>query len=285
MKKKLFKILTGLCIFAFAITVNAEVQDSTTINSTETDKNFTDATVTVGTVEAPVYEVAVIWNDLTFNWVYDSETNDFGWKPVPICYNIGAAEENVKDALDNGKKVFTNNTCTERASSYNSDATEYYVLEDRTTTTIGIEDISENGQIVPSIEWNADEKYKDVTANFTYTGEGCVLVPSEAAFNYVKEQGQPLYNGDTCETSINAEGFINDMYYVKSITSMPLTGNEIPDNGRQSGAGSMGVDGITFPPVGFTRNYYFVHLALEGGSTIPTTGDAIGTITVSIRAK
>ena len=100
MKKKLFKILTGLCIFAFAITVNAEVQDSATINSTETGKNLTDATVTVGTVEAPVYEVAVIWNDLTFNWVYDSETNDFGWKPVPICYNIGATEENVKMYLD-----------------------------------------------------------------------------------------------------------------------------------------------------------------------------------------
>lgn len=285
MKKKLFKILTGLCIFAFAITVNAEVQDSATINSTETDKNFTDATVTVGTVEAPVYEVAVIWNDLTFNWVYDSETNDFGWKPVPICYNIGAAEENVKDALDNGKKVFTNNTCTERAYSYNSDATEYYVLEDRTTTTIGIEDMSQNGQIVPSIEWNADEKYEDVTANFSYTGEGCVVLPSEAAFNYAKELGKQLYNGATCETTVNSEGFIQNNYYVMANTTLPLTGKEIPDNGRQSAAGSMGVDGISFPPTEFPRTHYYVHLALEGGSTTPTTGDAIGTITVSIRAK
>lgn len=285
MKNKLIKIMTGLGVFALALTVNAQETDSTTINSTVAGSNSSNATVTVGTVEAPVYEVAVIWNDLTFNWVYDSETNDFGWKPVPICYNIDATEENVQGVLDSGSKVFTNDTCTERAYSYSSEATAYYVLDERTTTTIGIEDMSQNGQIVPSIEWNADEKYEDVTANFSYTGEGCVVLPSEAAFNYAKELGKQLYNGNTCETTVNSEGFIQNNYYVMANTTLPLTGKEIPDNGRQSAAGSMGVDGISFPPTEFTRNHYYVHLALEGGSTTPTTGDAIGTITVSIRAK
>lgn len=285
MKNKLIKIMTGLGVFALALTVNAQETDSTTINWTVAGSNSSNATVTVGTVEAPVYEVAVIWNDLTFNWVYDSETNDFEWKPVPICYNIDATEENVQGVLDSGSKVFTNDTCTERAYSYSSEATAYYVLDERTTTTIGIEDMSENGQIVPSIEWNADEKYEDVTANFSYTGEGCVVLPSEAAFNYAKELGKELYNGNTCETTVNSEGFIQNHYYVMANTTLPLTGTEIPDNGRQSAAGSMGVDGISFPSTEFPRTHYYVHLTLEGGSTTPTTGDAIGTITVSIRAK
>lgn len=285
MKNKLFKLIAGLGVFAFAFTVNAEVTDSTTINVAE-GQTSSNATATVGTVETPVYEVVVIWNDLTFNWVYDSETNDFGWAPVPICYGIDPTEENVQDALDRGEKVFTDRACESRTYNYNSETAEYYILDERKSTSIGIEDISQNGQIIPSISWKADTKYADVNANFTYTGEGCTLIPTEAAFNYVKSEGKTLYNSNTCETTVNSEGFIKNSYYVIANTTLPLaSGEDIPDTGRQSAAGTMGVDGITFPLKDFTRNQYYVQLALDGGETTPTTGDTIGTITVSIKTK
>ena len=286
MKSKLFKLISGLGVFAFALSVNAQVTDTTTIDFSGSGQTSSNATATVGVVETPVYEVAVIWNDLTFDWVYDEETNEFGWAPAPVCYGIDSSEENVQSVLASGGKVFSNDACSNIVNSYSTDVTQYYVLEERESTVIGIEDDSKNGQIVPSISWEADEKYADVTAHFSYTGEGCVLLPTEAAFNYAKESGHKIYNENTCETEANADTFTTDSYYVNAVTrfDLPSTG-ELPDNGRNSGAGSAGVDGVTLPPIGFNKNYYFVHLALEGGETTPEEGDTIGTITVSIRVK
>lgn len=286
MKSKLFKLISGLGVFAFALSVNAEVTDTTTIDLTGEGQTSSNAVATVGTVETPVYEVAVIWNDLTFDWVYDEEKEEFGWAPTTVCSGIGFDEEYIESAIARGEELFVNDTCSERIYEYNPDARGYYVLSERKTATIGIEDMSQKGQIIPSISWEADEKYADVDADFSYTGEGCVLLPTDAAFNYAKENGHKIYNENTCETEASVDVFATDSYYVNAVTSfdLPSTG-ELPDNGRISGAGTAGVDGVTLPPIGFNKNYYFVHLALEGGETTPEEGDTIGTITVSISVK
>lgn len=284
MKSKLIKLAACLGIFAFAFNVNAEVTDSTTITIKD-GNNSSNAAATVGTVEAPVYEVAVIWNDLTFNWVYDEEENSFGWAPVPICYGIEATEQNVQDALQRGEEVYTDIDCSERVYSYSAAASEYYILDHRETTVIGIEDISQNGQIVPSIAWAADDKYSDVKANFSYVGEGCVLIPTAAALDYAKEYGAVIYSDNACQTVSTATEFAANSMYTVAKKMVDLTNGEIPDSGRNSAAGSSGVDGLSFHLKGFARNQYFVHLGLEGGDVTPTAGDKIGTITVSIRAK
>jgi len=174
MKSKLFKAVFGIGLFALALNVNAN-----TINSVTDGSNTTDATVTVGEVAVPVYEVYVSWNDLTFDWTYDYETEKFGWKPADVCLPQGIENS---DEFDNFDEHYTDENCTTEATEY-TEGTEYYGIQEREAAEIFVVDASENGQIVPSIKYNSSSKYEDVVGKFKYRGETCLALEDEDAFS------------------------------------------------------------------------------------------------------
>lgn len=286
MKEKIFKILTVVSLFGLALSVNAT--DSATLDSVETGSNSTNADAVVGTVETPVYTVAVIWNDLTFDWVYDEDTNEFGWAPAPHCNQISSERENVEGAINSGKAVYKDNTCSERVYSYSDEVTQYFESIHPEAIGIGIEDLSENGQIVPSIKWTSSEKYNDVTAKFTYKGKTCIALETEEVFNVAKEN-TTIYSDSNCSTVTEATAFETGKYYALTTKDFDLETEEIPDAGRTSVMGGDCINGICFDqningeldPL----SQYLLGFKLEGGTTVPTAGDVIGTLTVSIRAK
>ena len=279
MKSKFFKVVAGLGVFAFALSVSA--LDSAVLDSIVDGSNTTDAEATVGSVDTPVYTVAVIWNDLTFDWAFNEDDGTYGWKPSSLCYNLSDSGENgVNNAFSEGLEVFKNDTCTEQASGYDSSINEYYYAADREYATIGIEDISEYAQIVPSIEWKANSKYEDVEAEFWYKAKTCNAVETQGVFDLAKEYG--IYSDENCENAVSPTTFESGKYYTYAFKNTELTTVEIPDNGRTSAMGGGYSDGLAFGPFG---NQYQVSFKLKGGNTTPVSGDAIGTITVSIRAK
>lgn len=282
MKKKLFSVIAGLCMFSFMLTANAEEVPSASIDSVESGSNSTNAAVTVGNVEAPVYGVAVIWNDLTFDWVYDADADEYGWKPADMCSPLSTAKEDVEEALAMGAKVYSDNTCSNRVYEYSgSSIAEYYYLVEREEAYIGIEDLSENAQIVPSVSWTATQQYGDVNANFQYYGKTCISITSQDVFSAATS----YYSDADCTSKTTASTYVGGQYYTYAYKKTALTGEEIPDNARMNAAGTGITGGMLFPAEGYLDNQYRVLFTLEGGNNVPTKGETIGTITVSIRAK
>lgn len=274
MKSKLFKAVFGIGLFALALNVNAN-----TINSVTEGSNTTNATVTVGEVEAPVYEVEVSWDDLTFDWTYNSETNKFGWTPSKVCVPVDTSD------FDIYEEFYTDSTCSTEVTEYIG-GTDYYRLESRKSASISIQDYSENGQIVPSIKWNSSSKYEDVVGNFKYYGETCAVIESEETFEHLKDRN--LYTDSTCSTKVSTTPiFEAGKYYVLTEREgLNLTSEELPDAARTGGAGDcFGGDEGMFCSSDDWAGIYKLSFNLEGGTTNPTSGDEIGTITVSIRAK
>lgn len=286
MKSKLFKAVFGISLFALALNVNAN-----TINSVTDGSNTTDATVTVGEVEVPVYEVNVLWDNLTFDWKYDIETEKFGWKPADVC-------EEVPDYLIEEAVLYADNNCQTKPTEINVGET-YYRLVPRESVSISIEDYSSNGSVVPSINWNASNDYQDVVGKFQYRGEKtCVVIEDQdmfdAAIYFPTVTGESRFFSDSnCSSRLeeNPTKFEENKYYVYVYPFETVTGGELPESAEV-----------------FERNYEFneynmfvwmgdiggerlpktvkgVKFKLEGGTTTPTAGDEIGTITVSIRAK
>jgi len=87
MKNKLIKGGLGLILglFSFTTVIDASAQ---TIDSIVEGNNSTSANVTVGNVEAPVYDIEINWDSLKYDWKYDEETKNFKWFPTyrTNCY-------------------------------------------------------------------------------------------------------------------------------------------------------------------------------------------------------
>ena len=288
MKKNLFKVLFGLCIFAFGLNVNAEVSNSEL--DMENGVGSDTQTVTVGEVERPVYNVNFYWNDLTFDWVYDDETKEFGWAPASLCdgkYLGSYIKDNYAEELADGK-VYSDNTCSTLVYSSNvEDEAEYYVRYDRDAVYINIEDFSTNGQIVPTVEWKSNVDYDYVEARFTHTEDTCVLIPSKEVFDVALKYA--VYSDNTCTVKSNSTTFTADTYYALVEREKVIAGGELPDTARRSAAGSVDeIEGFTFVDHAFARNNYHLGLNLVNKTAptkAPTAGSAIGTITISVRAK
>lgn len=291
MKKKLFKILFGLCIFMFGTVVNAEVSNN--YEDMPSGVGEDSQSVVIGNVETPVYNVNIYWSDLTFDWVYDEATEGFGWAPANVCTPWSyLSEEEYNGLLENGAQLFTDDTCSTSATGH-SDETKYYVLEERENVFFNIEDYSKYGQIVPSIEWNAESNYSYVDAVFKVRPEMCIAVDKEEYYNAALEYGKGLYSDSNCSTSATDEGYEDNKYFTivrhDKSTYTELTTKEIPDSVRESAAGIEKLVGDYFFESSATlENNYRIVFTLENTTaptSTPSVGDKVGTITVSLKAK
>ena len=283
MKKKLFKVLFGMCLFMIGFNVNAEVSNS--------QENMADGvgsdtqTVTVGEVETPVYNVNFYWTGLTFDWVYNDETQEFGWAPAQYC----DVHYDENGDLAGDRMVFNDENCEEElgyASNLQDVDGKYYLVRPE-SVYINIEDYSTYGQIVPTVEWKSNADYDYVEARFTHTEETCVLIPSKEVFDVALKYG--VYSDNTCAVEANSSTFEADTYYALVEREKVITGGELPDTARRSAAGSIDeIEGFTFVDHAFIRNNYYLGLNLVNKTAptkTPTAGTAIGTITISVRAK
>lgn len=287
MKKNLFRVLFGVLVFFVGVNVYAQDEYSS-LDNLENGEGSADASVTVGEVATPVYNVGIYWNNLTFDWVYDEDTNAFGWAPAKVCSYFSSEEHDFYNAVvDNGQTLYTDTNCTEVATEF-TEETGYYVYERPSGVGMGIEDMSENGQIVPSIRWTSEADYDYVEAEFTANGQKCISVPNETVYNVAVNYG--IYSDATCSTETVDNGFAAGTYYTMVVDSdVVLDEGEISDSFRVSGAGGVEeVDGYTFVSFAFERNQYHFVLNLKNKTvptTTPATGAKIGTVTVSIKAK
>ena len=156
MKNKLIKGLFGFGLILLMTTgVNAQG-----ITSIEEGNNSASSEVMIGNVEVPVYEAEIIWQDLTFDWAYNEVTKEFEWRKPKVCSQYYSKEE-VETALQKGEKVYSDNTCENRTWSYEEgDEKTYYYIYETNKSVIGIEDMSQKGEIVPTVTWKSSEKYK-----------------------------------------------------------------------------------------------------------------------------
>lgn len=279
MKKSLLKLLVGIFVFAIGITVNAE--DTTNLPNLENGEGSTNGTVSVGSVETPVYNVLINWSDLSFDWTYDSDSADYSWTPSKICSPYEA--DNVSAT---GKTIYSDKNCTEIANNVGEESgTPKYYLDSRDSVFFNIEDYSEHGQIVPSVKWNAASNYSYVDAKFTVYEDFCVAVPNENVYDVAVNYG--IYSDSTCATETTPSGYVENKYYTFARKPVVLTTEELPDSARISYEEIKKVDGLTLVKRDY-RNNYRVDFVLVNKSTptaTPTAGDQIGTITVSVRAK
>ena len=282
-KKLLFSILSlGLLL---PIGVNAD--DSTNIDSIEEGNNSANVDATVSNVAVPTYEVAILWEDLSFDWSYNKDTKSFGWKPTKRC---GAAEiNNQKEYSEinneyNGE-IYTDETCSVLNEEEYSEEKNYYVLYERENAFIGIEDLSENGEITPSITWKSESKYSDTEAVIKYRAKECLAINSKEVFDGALELEEILYSNENCTTEVtNTPEYETGKYYVyaeKMNSEFTLETEELPENARLSGAGSC-VDDVCFPSNEY-GNIYDLSFNLVGGTVTPTVGDKIGSVTIKIK--
>ena len=294
MKKNLFKVLFGVLVFFVGVNVHAvKTPESGGEIVTDPLNGGTTGSVVVGEVATPVYEVNIFWEDLTFDWTYDYDTNSFGWKPASLCerdYEMVGYEAEFDEKLASGE-IYTDATCSTVTHERTEEAI-YYAVRERDYVYMGIEDFSQNGQIVPSISWNAESNYSYTIANFEVRDEKCIAVARVDVYNAAKEYGTGLYADATCSTKATDTGYETGKYYAVARTGYSkLNTTEIPDSVRESGAGSGAYIedlGLQIGKPAFAENQYAVRFNLgitAQPETTPTAGNKIGTITVSFRAK
>lgn len=308
MKNKLIKALFGIAL-SLLMTTGVYAVETDTIDSIEEGSNSTSANVTVGTVEVPVYRVELWWDSLTFDWVYDEYTKTFGWKTAPLCEQFDKFDKEKIEAEINGggsvyiSDLYTDSTCSTKANAYDESVQGYYYLNDRNFASIGIRDHSENGVIVPSIEWNSSEKYSNVIGKIFYMNYSqpiCSNIDSEDMLNYALENDVTLYSNNACSIvsdDANVTYEEGKYYAFVNIEAMKiLGGNEIPDEARYAACGAIfdyrftEIETRLYEEDSWARKeIYDLKFYIENDSKkeiiIPTQGDVIGTITVTFREK
>ena len=189
------KLLTGLLalVLLMPMGVNAEITREE-LDSVENGNNSTSVTVTVGEVETPVYEVDIEWDELKFDWKYNSETNKYEWSATQTNdETLSAVYENV----------------------------------------ILIMDYSTGGEIIPSVKWNSNIKYQYVEGEFYYYKDilTCESI-SEEEFYQNKKYKHVLYTDSECANRLDSS--VNEYQegiYMKS-GSKKLTTEEIPEKAK-----------------------------------------------------
>lgn len=200
MKKK---ILLGLfsVLFLLPIGVSAE-----TLSSINPENNSSDASVTVGEVEVPVYNVEIDWNSFKFDWKYNHETNKYEWQ--------------VGTSVDTGIEQYTNH--------------------------FHISDLSTGGEIVPSVKWTSEEDYDYVEGLFRYEKviEECKLIENKNDFDLLIDNSKSVYTNATCTNETYDLEFKEGFYAIVSRTEIAdLTTSKIPEDGRVWGSSDSGRNG------------------------------------------
>jgi len=300
----LFVGLFGIFLFFVTANVNAEEWSSDAIYELPGGTTSSSAEAIIGEIEAPVYNVFIIWQDLTFDWAYDEKTQEFGWRKPAICMEYTQDANEAQHALDLGMELYQDSTCESRiyttettpGENPSTDLVSYYFWYETNKSTIGIEDFTENGQIVPSVSWNASEKYSHVNATLEYSkiDSVCQAINSQDMLTSAIEEGVTLYSDSNCSNISETiqDEYVDNMYHVFiDIDTVVEVNGEIPDDARHSAMG--GYTGeyrfteSAFYPV--RKDHYYIQLSLENDpekeATTPVAGDVLGTVTVTIRAR
>lgn len=294
MKKKMFKLFAGVSIFASLLAVNVQAL------GVEEGNNSASESVTVGSVETPVYSVEIGWGEFEYDWVYDSSTGEYKWQPSEVerclqavrsnqtggtAYTFPYDENGYLSAMNKGN-IYSDSSCSTPTTSvaYNDIATTpvYSKVTTPGSAVISITDTSTAGRIVPSINWQPNSGYNWVTGKFNYVecSSVCIAINSEESFN----DEQQIYTDDKCSAGVDksAVSYQAGQYYAlnQGCVINSIDGGVIPEAAR-SGMGVSG-DGT----VGYGYNLDF-EIGVDSSKTVttPKAGDAIGTITVSIAAK
>ena len=292
------KLFNYFMVAALMLTLNVALvsaDDSVEV----TEGGDTDATVTVGDVDVPVYNVIISWYNFTFDWKYDSTTNQHGWRTHGTCTAYDTTNTASVLAEDpnffNYYSFFEDNACTrpisgqEVAEAMQTGAIFYYYVYESPHAGEGlgyiiIEDMSEAGYAAPSLSWTPESKYDFTTASFTY--EKVVPVCEEidlATFDYVTEAyATSDCTGEKVSTANPQEG-AKFYEFLHGRQDIQYTGGEIPFDARSSVVGG----GIYDPNLNNTwKTNYDIHLELGVDTTktitTPTANDTIGTVTITI---
>lgn len=156
MKKKLFGTLMLATLFALPMFVNAEEKQPSDFNDSKD--------VIVGSVETTVYLVDVEWDNLSFDWKYDRDTNKFEFVPPLACQAIDTTNASMIEELQgyvaDGIGVFDNDTCTTTHTGEFTSGTTYYA-QSGVYPTVHIEDRSINGKIKAKASFTPSGSYAD----------------------------------------------------------------------------------------------------------------------------
>lgn len=283
MKKKLLLGLVSL-LSVLPFGVNAE-----TIGSVE-ENNTSNANVTVGEVDNVIYNVEIVWNEFKFNWKYNSEKSEYEWQAgnameiIPLSIYGEIDEEFFNAEKEN---ICMDSTCTTKISEEltyeelvaNIDDYYYNVGEGDISNHFHIGDYSIGGEIVPSVKWTSAEDYEYVEGKFTYSAnvEKCELFEDEESFEQYVSEGIKFYSDSACTEELDetVTEYQSGMYTIAMYSErLALNTEEIPANGRQVG----------------NEGSHWYHLSLDlvnktAPTSTPKSGDRIGTITITIKAK
>ena len=284
MKKNLFKLFAGVSIFASLFAVNVQAL------GVEEGNNSASESVTVGSVQTPVYSVDISWGDFAYDWVYDSSTGEYYWEPsnVESCVQAlpSVYDENAYTAAVNEGNIYSDSSCSTPTSSVAYDDIEYTVVFTKViapgASNINISDASTAGQIVPSVSWTPSTGYDWVTGKFNYSDCSfeCVSIDDEESFNTAYQ----IYTDNACSTSVDKStlSYQANTYYTKAggCAYESTTGGALPDSARQFG----GVSENGVVAYGYQLEFE-IGVDSSKAITTPKANDTIGTITVSIAAK
>lgn len=149
--------------------------------------------VTVGEVDETVYSVDIDWGDMTFDWKYDAEANEFNFQPHKRCMAIANNDSttSVLMTLQEQGKLYNDLTSCETPAASPLDAEMYaYLAPDG---GIGVYDSSTNGKIKAKLSFSASEEYSWVNGKF---GTWSVL-SGDTFIEYANEYLPMAYNGSS----------------------------------------------------------------------------------------
>lgn len=122
--------------------------------------------VTVGEVDETVYSVDLSWGDMTFDWKYDAEANEFNFQPHKKCMGIANNDSTVSVlmSLQEQGRLYEDSTSCETLATSPLDAEMYATLVP--DGGIGMYDYTVNGKLKAKLSFTASENYDWVTGKF-----------------------------------------------------------------------------------------------------------------------
>ena len=116
--------------------------------------------VSVGEVDVTIYSVDIDWGDMTFDWKYNADTNEFNFEPHFIC-SANANNDAMRPSLEwlqSKGRLYSDENCTTLATGELTNAT--YYGSDVKDGRIYIRDNSVNGMIKSVATFTAADGYE-----------------------------------------------------------------------------------------------------------------------------